>query len=241
MTLFLAGIFAFLGVFCIALPFHIAMTGICFLGLSSVCLLLRFLRGKKRERTWRVILLGLTAFCMLTVFGAMIYIDRDGRSDTFESETAPEFVVVLGAQVQGDGPSLTLKKRLDLAYTYLTEHPNAEAVVSGGQGPDEQYTEASVMAKYLIDRGIDESRILREEKASDTRENLAFSRALVEPLGIYTSRVLIITSDFHLCRAKFLARKQGMEAFGLASQTWPEILRVNYLLREVFAFVKAAL
>lgn len=241
MTLFWAGIFAFLGVLCIALPFHVAMTGICFLALSAVCFLLLFLRGKKQERMWRVILLSLTAFCMLTVFGAMIYIDRDGRSDTLEGEDAPEFVVVLGAQVQGDKPSLTLKKRLDLAYTYLTEHPNAEAVVSGGQGPDEQYTEASVMARYLIDRGIDEGRILREEKASDTRENLAFSRALVEPLGIDTRKVLIITSDFHLCRAKFLARKQGMEAFGLASPTWPEILRVNYLLREVFAFVKAAM
>ena len=89
MTLFLAGIFAFLGVLCIALPFHIAMTGICFLGLSAVCLLLRLVRGNRRERTWRVILLGLTAFCMLTVFGAMFYIDRDGRSDTFESENAP--------------------------------------------------------------------------------------------------------------------------------------------------------
>lgn len=241
MTLFLAGMFAFLGALCIALPFHIAMTGICFLGLSAVCVLLRLVRGKKRERTWRVILLGLTAFCMLTVFGAMLYIDRDGRSDTFENENAPEFVVVLGAQVQGDQPSLTLKKRLDLAYTYLTEHPDAEVVVSGGQGPDEQYTEASVMAKYLIARGIGEDRIVREEKASDTRENLAFSRALVESLGIDTSKVLIITSDFHLCRAKFLARKQGMQAYGLASQTWPEILRVNYLLREVFAFVKAAL
>lgn len=241
MTLFLAGMFAFLGVLCIALPFHIAMTGICFLALSAVCFLLRLVRGKKRERTWRMILLGLTAFCMLAVFGAMIYIDRDGRSDTLDSENAPEFVVVLGAQVQGDQPSLTLKKRLDLACTYLTEHPGAEAVVSGGQGPDEQYTEASVMAKYLIARGIREDRILREEKASDTRENLAFSRALVEPLGVDTGKVLIITSDFHLCRAKFLARKQGMEAFGLASQTWPEILRVNYLLREVFAFVKAAL
>ena len=239
--LILAGIFAFFGIGCILLPFHVAMTGICFLGLSAVCLLLRFLRGKKHERTWRVILLTLTGICMLTVFGAMIYIDREGRSDTFEDGTAPEFVVVLGAQGQGDQPSLTLKKRLDLAAAYLTEHPQARAVVSGGQGPDEQYTEASVMAAYLIAQGIDESRILREEQASDTQENLAFSRALVEPLGVDTRSVLIITSDFHLCRAKFLAKKLGMEPYGLASQTWPEILRVNYLLREVFAFVKAAL
>ena len=242
MTLWiLTGIFAALGVLCIALPFHIAMTGLCFLGLAAVCAALRLLRGRKHERRWRVILLTLTGACMLTVFGAMIYIDREGRSDTFSDGTAPEFVVVLGAQVQGDQPSLTLRKRLDLALSYLQAHPQARAVVSGGQGPDEAYTEASVMADYLQDRGIDESRILREEKASDTRENLAFSRALVEPLGVDTSKVLIITSDFHLCRAKFLARKQGMEAFGLASQTWPEILRLNYLLREVFAFVKAAM
>lgn len=79
---------------------------------------------------------------MLTVFGAMAYIDRSGRSDTFEADTAPEFVVVLGAQVQGDQPSLTLKKRLDLALSYLNDHPQAKVIVSGAQGADEAYTEA---------------------------------------------------------------------------------------------------
>ena len=155
---------------------------------------------------------------MLTVFGAMAYIDRSGRSDTFEAGSAPEFVVVLGAQVQGDEPSLTLKKRLDLALSYLNDHPQAKVIVSGAQGADEAYTEAYVMAK-----------------------NLEYSRVLAEQHGMDTTSVLIITSDFHLCRAKYLARRLGMEPYGLASQTWPEILRVNYLLREVFAFIKAAM
>ena len=239
--LVLAAIFALLGAVCIALPFHIAMTGICFLGLSAVCVLLRLLRGKKHERMWRVILLSLTAACMLTVFGAMAWIDRAGRSDTFADGQAPEFVVVLGAQVQGDRPSLTLKKRLDLALSYLQSNPEAKTVVSGGQGADEAYTEASVMANYLTARGIEESRILLEEQASDTKENLLYSQALARQNGIDTKSVLIITSDFHLCRAKYLARKLGMTPYGLASQTWPEVLRLNYLLREVFAFVKAAL
>ena len=106
MTLWiLAGIFALLGVFCLVIPFHIAMTGLCFLALAAVCLMLRLLRGKKHERTWRVILLTLTGVCMLMVFGAMAYIDWDGRSDTVCDDGAPEFVVVLGAQVQGDQPS----------------------------------------------------------------------------------------------------------------------------------------
>ena len=237
----LAAVFAVIGVALIAIPFHVAMTGVCFLGLAAVCVLLRLLRGKKHERMWRVILLTLTGVCMLTVFGAMACIDRVGRSDTFEADSAPEFVVVLGAQVQGDRPSLTLKKRLDLALSYLEAHPQARVIVSGAQGADEAYTEASVMAGYLTARGIAESRVIQEDRAHDTRENLAYSRALAQAQGMDTGRVLIITSDFHLCRAKYLARKLGMEAYGLASQTWPEILRINYLLREVFAFVKAAM
>lgn len=242
MTLYvLAVIFAVLGIVCILLPFHVAMTGLCFLALGAVCLALRLLRGKKHERTWRMILLTLTGVCMLTVFGAMMYIDREGRSNVQEEADAPEFVVVLGAQVQGDQPSLTLKKRLDLTLSYLNDHPQARVIVSGAQGADEAYTEAYVMANYLAARGIDESRILKEEQATDTRENLAFSKALAETAGMDTRRVLIITSDFHLCRAKFLAKRLGMEPYGLASRTSPEVLRVNYLLREVFAFVKAAL
>ena len=235
----LAAVFAVLGIALIVIPFHVAMTGICFLGLSAVCILLRLLRGKKHERTWRVILLTLTGVCMLTVFGAMMYIDRQGRSNVPEEADAPEFVVVLGAQVQGNQPSLTLKKRLDLALEYLNEHPQASVVVSGGQGADEAYTEASVMAKYLTARGVDESRVLLEEQASDTRENLEFSRTLAQAHGMRTDRVLIITSDFHLCRAKYLAKKLGMEPYGLTSRTWPWILKLNYTLREVFAFCKA--
>ena len=87
------------------------------------------------------------------------------------------------------------------------------------------------MAKYLTARGVDESRVLLEEQASDTRENLEFSRTLAQTHGMRTDRVLIITSDFHLCRAKYLAKKLGMEPYGLASRTSPEVLRVNYLLR----------
>ena len=113
------------------------------------------------------------------------------------------------------------------------------AVVSGGQGPDEAHTEASVMAQYLLAHGADASQILEEPQASNTRENLLFSAKLAEEAGFDTSRVLIVTSDFHMCRAKYIARTLGMEPYGLSSGTWPWILKLNYTLREVFAFCKA--
>ena len=121
-------------------------------------------------------------------------------------DETPDFIVVLGAQVQGDGPSLTLKKRLDKALEFLQAHPDRTAIVSGGQGPDEAHTEASVMAQYLLAHGADASQILEEPQASNTRENLLFSAKLAEEAGFDTSRVLIVTSDFHMCRAKYIAR-----------------------------------
>ena len=232
---------AALGAVCLALPLHIGMTGICLLLLAAVLLALRILKKKNAPKHWSRLLTGLTAAGMAVIFGAMGYIAVQGQDSIMAQDETPAFIVVLGAQVQGDQPSLTLKKRLDLALEYLTGHPQASVVVSGGQGADEAYTEASVMAKYLTARGVDESRVLLEEQASDTRENLEFSRTLAQAHGMRTDRVLIITSDFHLCRAKYLAKKLGMEPYGLASRTSPEVLRVNYLLREVFAFVKAAL
>ena len=229
---------AALGMICIALPFHVGMTGVCLLLLAAVLAALELLRRKKAPRIWSRILIALTALGMAAVFGSMGLIIAQGRDDEMPQK-APEFVVVLGAQINGDQPSLTLKKRLDRAYEYMTEHPQATVFVSGGQGPDETQTEASVMAAYLERRGIAPERIVCEEQASDTRENLIFSAELAQARGVDTGGVLIITSDFHMARAKYIARTLGMTPYGLTSATAPWVLKVNYELREVFAFVKA--
>ena len=229
---------AALGAVCLALPLHIGMTGVCLLLLAAVLLALRLLKKKNAPRLWSRLLIGLTAVSMTVIFGAMGYIAVQGQDSVMTQDETPEFVVVLGAQVQGGG-SLTLKKRLDKTLEFMQEHPDRTVIVSGGQGPDEADTEASVMARYLIEHGADASRIIEEDKASNTRENLLFSAKLAEAAGLDTSRVLIVTSDFHMCRAKYIARTLSMEPYGQASDTWPWILKVNYTLREVFAFAKA--
>ena len=215
------------------------MTGICLLLLAAVLLALRILKKKNAPKHWSRLLTGLTAAGMAVIFGAMGYIAMQGQDSVMTQDETPEFVVVLGAQVQGDEPSLTLKKRLDKTLEFMQEHPDRTVIVSGGQGPDEAHTEASVMARYLVEHGADASRIIEEDKAPNTRENLLFSAKLAEAAGLDTSRVLIVTSDFHMCRAKYIARTLSMEPYGQASDTWPWILKVNYTLREVFAFAKA--
>ena len=235
----LIALIALAGAVCLALPLHIGMTGVCLLLLAAVLLALRILKKKDAPRVWSRILIGLTAASMAVIFGAMGYIAVQGRDSSMQEADVPDFIVVLGAQVQGDGPSLTLRKRLDRTLEFLQEHPDKTVIVSGGQGADEAHTEASVMAQYLLARGAQPAQVIEEDQASNTRENLLFSAALAEACGIDTSRVLIVTSDFHMCRAKYIARTLGMEPYGLTSSTWPWILKLNYTLREVFAFCKA--
>ena len=235
----LIALIALAGAVCLALPLHIGMTGVCLLLLAAVLLALRILKKKDAPRVWSRILIGLTAASMAVIFGAMGYIAVQGRDSSMQEADVPDFIVVLGAQVQGDGPSLTLKKRLDRTLEFLQANPDKTVIVSGGQGADEVHTEASVMAQYLLARGAQPAQVIEEDQASNTRENLLFSAALAEARGIDTSRVLIVTSDFHMCRAKYIARTLGMEPYGLTSSTWPWILKLNYTLREVFAFCKA--
>lgn len=235
----LIALIALAGAVCLALPLHIGMTGVCLLLLAAVMLALRILKKKDAPRVWSRILIGLTAASMAVIFGAMGYIAVQGRDSSMQEADVPDFIVVLGAQVQGDGPSLTLKKRLDRTLEFLQANPDKTVIVSGGQGADEVHTEASVMAQYLLARGAQPAQVIEEDQASNTRENLLFSAALAEARGIDTSRVLIVTSDFHMCRAKYIARTLGMEPYGLTSRTWPWILKLNYTLREVFAFCKA--
>ena len=145
---------ALLGAVCLALPLHIGMTGVCLLLLAAVLLALRILRKKNAPKVWSRILIALTAISMAVIFGAMGYISVQGKDSAMTPDETPDFIVVLGAQVQGDGPSLTLKKRLDKALEFLQAHPDRTVIVSGGQGPDEAHTEASVMAQYLLAHGV---------------------------------------------------------------------------------------
>lgn len=237
--LWLIVLLAALGVVCLALPLHIGMTGVCLLLLAAVLLAVRLLTKHHAPKLWRRLLLGLTAAAMALIFAAMGYIAAQGVDSDLTQTDTPELIVVLGAQVQGQEPSLTLKKRLERTLTFLQTHPDATVIVSGGQGTDEHTTEAAVMANYLLSHGAQPEQVLQEPCAANTRENLLFSAQLAARQGFDTSRVLIVTSDYHMCRAKYIAKSLGMEPYGLASDTWPWILKLNYTLREVFAFCKA--
>ena len=153
------------------------------------------------------------------------------------NEVDADALIVLGAAVHGDRVTWVLSNRLDTAADYLSAHPDTVCVVSGGQGDGESVTEASAMQKYLVERrGIDESRILVEDKATSTRENFAFSKALIEETLGKDASIAFVTTDFHVFRAGRVAKKAGISAVGIAA---PDVwyIRINNFLRECVGIV----
>ncbi|MDR2519019.1 MAG: YdcF family protein [Spirochaetaceae bacterium] len=144
-----------------------------------------------------------------------------------------DYLLVLGCQVDGDAPSVPLARRVAAAAAYLHENPRTKAIVSGGRGPGERVSEAEAMANLLIRRhNIPSGRILREERAASTLENLAFSDA---SYGLRDKQVVVVSSGYHLFRALALAKKQGYtRVSGLGSESIPLALPA-YLLREYAA------
>ena len=156
------------------------------------------------------------------------------HDDGTEAPDAPT-VIVLGAGLNGDQPSLTLIARLQTALAYLDTHPDANVLLSGGQGAYETCTEASAMARWLTAHGVDPARIYLEEQSTDTRENLRFSRQLMDAYGL-SQPVAVVSNRFHLYRARLLAEQAGFSQVQTLSAPIPKVplrwLTASVYLRE---------
>lgn len=144
------------------------------------------------------------------------------------------YLIVLGAGLDGANPSLTLLQRINKAVEFLDKNMEAMVVVSGGKGVRETVTEAEVMSKILQNNKIAKTRIIMEDRSSNTYENLLYSGNLIEK----NKKVVIVSSGFHLFRAKSIAKKMGYkDVGGIASKT-PLLLLPNYYIREYLAVLK---
>lgn len=213
--------------------------GVLLMCLSGVVLLL-YPRWSKQIGRWRrpvelfLILCVIFMVVYTAIWGYFAYFRQPPR-ETPEGST----VIVLGCKVNGDEPSLMLRRRLDTCCEYLSRHPESVCIVSGGQGDNEDFSEAFVMKQYLMRRGIDPKRIYEEGRSRNTRENLRFSLAIQREEQL-PQTVVLCSDGFHQLRAWVYAQKNGTDSRAISSRT-PFWLIPYYSIRELFALVPAFL
>ena len=186
----------------------------------------KYPRHRKLLRALRILLCAALIF-FLAVEGVILC------GGMMEAEQGLNYIVVLGARVNGTVPSGSLRNRIRVGAEYLRDNPQTIAVLSGAQGSGEEISEARCMYDNMVAAGIDPARLILEEQSTDTAENLRNSRALI-PEG---ASVGLVTNNFHIFRALALARNQGWTDVRGVPVATTMLSLPHYLMREFVGVV----
>lgn len=197
---------------------------LCFAALGAVILLYLLL-----SKTLRLVLTALLILGMAVFTAALVPVIRAAGGDT---GVDAKYLIVLGAGVNGSTPSLSMTDRLRTAQAYLEVHPDCTAIVSGGQGQGEDISEAEAMYRWLTANGVAGARIVLEDRATSTLENLEYSFALIPDPD---AAVAVVSGEYHLYRAEYLAAALGRAVSGIPAPTSLPALKINYFIREALA------
>ena len=184
----------------------------------------------KRNHPLLTVLLVLLCLVVLAFAATGAIILHGATADAGEFD----YLLVLGTVVEGTEPSPMLADRIQGTYDYLTAHPEVICIVSGGKGDDINLSEAECMYNELVELGIDPARLLMEDQATSTVENFQFSLALIEEkTGIRPEKLGVLSSEFHLLRARMFAREEGVTPIAIPAKTTDTATFVRYFLREI--------
>ncbi|WP_425432893.1 YdcF family protein [Fredinandcohnia onubensis] len=179
-----------------------------------------------------LLLIGILLIIVVVYFGRIHY-----KISQYVDAAPPknaDYLIILGAKVNGEIPSLALQYRIDAAAEYAKENKHTLLIASGGMGPGEDITEAEAMRRKLVEKGISESRIYLEDRSTSTYENIKFSKEFIPEdakLGI------VVTNDYHLYRSVQIAEDANLKVKGLPAKT-PKITLVKAYGREYLSVTK---
>ncbi|WP_440117929.1 YdcF family protein [Paenibacillus sp. QZ-Y1] len=198
-------------------------------------IVLRRIDYQKHILLKRILLTGFGVAAVSFVIIEALVFTQLGANDPEEAD----YVIILGSGIKGTKLSLTLKQRLDASLEYIRSHPETPVIVSGGQGPGESIPEALAMKNYLVDQGISPAQVIMEDQSTSTQENMAFSKKIIDASGLEHPEIMIVTSDYHMFRSKYIAAKNGYAAeYGISAPS-PGYLKPINMIREYFAVIKA--
>lgn len=167
-------------------------------------------RARRRSGAgWWVVRVVLGVVVLLVAYYAvtLVQVWRAGESGVPESV---EVIVVLGAAQYDGRPSAQLAARLDHGLALWQDGVAPLLMVTGGNRPGDRFTEAEAGLAYLVERGVPESAILREDVGTTTYESLASAAGVLQAQGL--NEVVLVTDPFHSLRSKLIAEEVGLTA-----------------------------
>lgn len=188
-------------------------------------------------RRWLLTLLVTLLLASGLLAGSLVVaIYMAARSD---QQRIVDAIVVMGA-AQFDGrPSDVLRARLDTTLAVWEDGVAPVIIVTGGKMPGDRFTESESSRDYLVDHGVPEEAILLESEGRTTESSIERMGLIARDHGI--KRVLIVSDGFHLFRSKLIAKRNGLDAFGIPVKEGPidpwSTLELRYVARESAAVI----
>lgn len=186
---------------------------------------------KKIDKVTRVILKGakliviavvsVALMGMLFLTGVNLYMKQSVKKRILTVEAAAELndvdcILVLGASVYGDSPSPMLADRVQRGVdVYKAGGGTTKLLMSGDHG-GEYYDEVNVMKKYAKDEGVPSEDIFMDHAGFSSYDSIYRAKEIFQ-----ANKVVIVTQKYHLYRSIYIAKKLGMEAYGVASNPRP--------------------
>ena len=142
-------------------------------------------------------------------------------------------IIILGCQVFSDGTlSAMLHDRVMRGIELYESKAAPKLIVSGDHGRKE-YDEVNAMKKYAIDAGIPSENIFMDHAGFSTYESMYRAKEIFK-----AEKIIVVTQEYHLYRALYIAQKLGMEAYGVSSDYRPYYGQTYREVREILARCK---
>ncbi len=213
----------------------LSLCGVCFwiYGVLSFCQ-----KSKNRALAVTATVLKITAWVLIFAFLVSFIVIEAKIITAIKSDADEcEYILVLGCGLRGKELTRTAVARAEAAIEYLEKYDKCKAILCGGQGKNELVTEARALYDYMAGRGIDKSRMILEEKSTDTTENIKFAKEFLPDVSDIS--VGVVTNDFHLYRSALIMKKAGFGNVYTISAPTPSVplLHTSLFLREYFSIL----
>ena len=175
------------------------------------------MKSKKRLLIILIICISISVIGASILLGLNAYVKGVAKADIITPEEAVNLedvdcIIVLGCLVKSDGsPSDMLSDRLERGIDLYKKGAAPKIIMSGDHGRAD-YDEVNAMKQIAVDSGIPSSDVFMDHAGFSTYESIYRAKEIFE-----ADKIIIVTQEYHLYRALYIAEKLGIEAYGVNS------------------------